>query len=359
MLSQKPQPRTRRLLTGLAFALAVAAGVAIATDMLPAGSLRDPLRARPTGGRRIPLAVLGDADSQGVRGHSLQWTEILAHVRPADVDLGDVGVWGGRRLIVRILESLGAERRLPRKRDHQNNFAFGGARCSDLVRGAHRQAQRLAAHMDREPQRWQRGVVVIRIGICDLGGAPILGAMAQDPSAPELVDTIRSCADRVAEAVAIVRARHPVTRFVLVGVLDNADHPPNFENWQSAVEIANIERALDRFDDALRQLANADERITFFDDRAWFRAKWGSRDHDGRPAYRSVAVGAIVRVAHLSGDAPTNSVLADGHAGLVWNTLWCRSLVIHLAERHGLPVAPITDAEVERFLGAQPVFGRG
>ena len=61
-------------------------------------------------------------------------------------------------------------------------------------------------------------------------------------------------------------------------------------------------------------VAAADARIAFFDDRAWFAQRWGGRDGEGQPAYRSLAFGPGLVVTLSQGDAPQHAVLADGHA---------------------------------------------
>ena len=45
-----------------------------------------------------------------------------------------------------------------------------------------------------------------------------------------------------------------------------------------------------------------------------------------------------------------HTALADGHAGLVVNTLWCQSLTQLMAEQLHLPIQPITDTEVVDYL---------
>jgi hypothetical protein len=367
-----PKPMSRRYTWRRRFALvlllALTAAVTLsALDMLPAGLFPDRLTDHPAGDRRITIAVLGDSDSQGYRDlHwnplparggayrdiTLQWTEVLARLRANEVDLGDFGWWGGRGKLVHLLEWFGCKRRLPRKLDHQYNFAYGAAHCRGLVEGDYRQAPQLLALMDRAPERWTEGVVIIRIGIVDLGG-DMLATMAQDSTAPEVAQAIQSCTGHITSTVEMIRSRHPATRFVLVGILDNSDCPPNSEHAESADALRNIAQALDRFDIALQRLADGDPRIAFFDDRAWFREQWGERNLDGAPAYRTVVVGNTLRVVHAAGDAPTNSVLADRHAGLAWNTLWCQSLSKVLANELDLPIAPIRDQEVEQFLDAQ------
>lgn len=356
-----------RVLVSCAIAtlLAIALGM---LDLLPAGVLPDPWRPRPGDDTRFPLAVLGDSDSQGfqdtvwyppgtrLRGgdhHSitLQWTEILAQLRGDQVDLGDVRVVGGRQRVVQVMELLGFERRAPRKRDHAYNFAFGGAHCRDLNEGTCRQVPRLLSVMGREPERWRRGAVIIRIGIVDLGGASILEWMARTPDDPALLARIDGGVEHVARAVRDIRAAHPETAIVLVGILDNVDHPPQLENWRDAEQLARIKGCLDRYDRALRGLADSDPRIAFFDDRAWFRTLWGGRDAAGQPAYVPVRLGPSITVTHESGDEPINSVLADGHAGLAWNALWAQS--ISEALRPFVAIEPLTPGDVAEFLQGQ------
>jgi hypothetical protein len=363
------QRQLRRWALGLALLLAFITSVVVSSpNMLPSGTFPDCLTPRSQNDSRIAVAVLGDSDSQGYqdrnwnplparggayRDITLQWTEVLDRLRSAEVDLGEVGWWGGRAKVVRILRWLGCQRRLPRKLDHQYNFAFGGAHSNELTTGDYRQAQQLLSLMDRDPQRWLHGVVVIRIGIVDLGGDAMLAAMGKDCNAPEVQQAIQSCLLSIVDAVTMIRSHHPETRFVVVGILDNTDCPPNSEKPLPPDIHRNITQALDQFDASLREVADSDPRIAFFDDRAWFRDRWGGRSRDGSPAYRSVEVGKILRVPHEAGDSPTSSVLRDSHAGLVWNTLWCQSMTRVLAGDLGLPVTPILDREVEQFLELQ------
>lgn len=314
----------------------------------------------------MAVAVLGDSDSHGYRDtvsftpggplrggeyrrDTLQWTEVLHDLRGDTIYQGDFGVWGGRAAVVGLLERLGMERRAPRKQDHQFNLAFSGAQCADLLTGVRRQVPRLLRLMDCEPERWRGGVVIVRIGIVDLGGTAQLDAMAQDPNAPEVAAQIDRCVAQIGAAVAAIRARHDQTRCVVVGIFDNTNVPALQDRWRSAVQLDNIRAALDRFDGGLRALAQQSEQIVFFDDRAWFAARWGGRDAVGRPDYRSLEIAGL-RVEHGCGDAPTYTALADGHAGLVVNTLWAQSLTQLLHAELGLPIEPLQTAEVEAWL---------
>jgi hypothetical protein len=347
--------------------LAALAGIVIAGGALV--YLRHgPRPVSPSPASAAPLAILGDSDSHsyqdsisfppgsGERGGpyhaaTLQWTEVLARLRGGAVDLGAWGVYGTPRLPAWIMKRFGIVTRKPHREDYYYNFAISGAECDDLFDGW-QEARTLLQVMDDEPERWRRGIVVIRIGINTFGRVPSMDALARDPADPETTGRIDRCIAAYRDTVALIRARHPETRFVLVGIFDNASWARNFARWQSAGEIANIERALDRFDDALRAMAAADPGIAFFDDRAFFRSHWGGRDASGMPAYRSVRVGSL-DVAPTEGDAPGNINLRDGHAGLACNTLWAQAMVRLLRERFGLAIDDISDAEAAQFVQAQ------
>jgi len=332
----------------------------------PASTLAAPEWPQPHGGQTIPIpmAMLGDSDTQGYqdriwlpqgRGgsfatHTLQWTEVLAQLRADALDLGRREVWGHRQTLARLLDSMGADLRTPRKLDHRNNFAFSGAGCDQLMSGINRQAPRLVAMMDTEADRWRQGVVVIRIGVVSFGYADTLGQLAKDPMTPVAQAKMATCVAQIRLAVDLIHRSHPQTRIVLVGIFNNADYPPYLAFWPTVAELANINAGLDAFDEALRQLAAQDPRIAFFDDRRWFDHLWGSRASTGQPAYKTLHLGHGLDLTMTQGDEPTHATLADGHNGLVWNALWAQSMVELLRSAFGMPIAPITDAELTAFL---------
>jgi hypothetical protein len=320
---------------------------------------------------RIRFAVLGDSDSQsyhdtlllgdpGARGghwraNTWQWTEVLARLRGNEVDLGDWGVWGTGKYRALADEAFGFLARTPPKHDYRYDFAITGASCGQLMGQSQRQAIRLVDLMDTEPQAWKGGIVLIRIGINDIGGHNVLDELSRDRTASRPTALIDACIKSIGEAVALIRRNHPDTYIALVGVLSNADWSVEFDSWQSAQQIANIDAGLDRFDNGLRKLAAADRHVHFLDDRAWFRSLWGERDDHGRPRYKTVQLSPGWAITNTTGDDPHNAVTEDAHAGVVWNTLWAQHLVTALNAAFGLHLAPITDAEVIDFL--QPSFG--
>lgn len=324
--------------------------------------------AAPSG--KVRFAVLGDSDSQSFhdnltladpslrggpyRATTWQWTEVLARLRGDQIDSGEWGAWGTGRYRAYFDEAFGYLARTPRKDDYRYNFAVSGASCSQLLGHPLREAIRLVDLMNTEPQAWQDGIVLIRIGVNDIGVHDVLDELSRDPNAQRPVALINACINEIGETVSLIRKQHPDTYIALVGVLSNADWAVEFDNWQSAKAIANINAGMDLFDNGLRKLAATNRRVAFLDDRAWFRSLWGERDSQGRPFYKTVHLSPGWAITNTSGDDPHNAVLSDGHAGVVWNTLWAQHLVASLNAAFGLHFTPINDAEAIRFL--EPSF---
>lgn len=326
---------------------------------------------------RVPLALLGDSDSHAYqdrlsfgadaaarggryRPTTLQWTEVLHRLRGDALDLGQWGVWGVPNAVARVQAATGVPpARAPRREDFGNAMAISGARCGGLTGSEPGQLAPLLQRLDADPERWRRGVVSIRIGANPLGFSPALDAFAQAADDPGASATLEACIEDVRRAVATLRGRHPQTRIVLVGLFDNSHWARYRDRWHSPEALRRIGAAIDRYDAALRALERAHpSQVAFFDDRAWFAALWGGRDpHTGQPAYREVTVGRGLRVANTQGDAPTNAVLADGHAGTAWNALWAQAFVALLNQRFGLAIRPIDDAEIAALVDPEGRFG--
>jgi len=354
------------VLGGMLVSLAAAQGTSAAQDTprMQASSPQGP----------ISIAVLGDSDSHSYqdrlafplggsarggpfRETTLQWLEVLARLRPRELDPGPWQVFGDKRSwMADFWSRLGRPSRFPQKLDYVHNMALSGAVCADLHQGPQRQAARLLDRMNAEPTRWRDGVVVVRIGTNDVGDAESLEAMSRDPQGSPPMQRVRACTDAIAQAVSLIRGRHPHTRFVLVGLFNNAHWARNHGRWHDRAALENIERAHARYDDALRALAAADPRIAFFDDRLWFSRLWGDRAPDGSPAYRTVRLGSF-DVRNADGDHPSHATLADGHAGAVWNGLWAQALVALLNERFAAGIPPITPQELARLLDPRGAFG--
>ncbi len=376
------RPLWRSRIDGLAAAALISATVtSIAAPSLAAPSVAAPSiaasgPAQPTTGlESVPLAVLGDSDSHSYqdllafpkggsarggrhRATTLQWLEILARLRPQYIDPGPWQVFGASRSwVADMWRWVGVPSRFPKKLDYRHNMALSGAECGDLLHGPRRQAPHLVTLMDRDPARWRKGIVVVRIGINELGDPDTLDSLARDPVGAPALQRISACTQAIAQSVALVRARHPQTRFVLVGIFNNAHWARNHHRWQAAQQQRNIDLALARFDDALLSLAAQDAQVAFFDDRRWFGDLWGGRAPDGSPDYRVVRLGRGLEVHNRDGDHPANATLADGHAGSAWNALWARALVTLMNERFGASIPPIEIHEFRNVLDPAGEFG--
>lgn len=315
----------------------------------------------------MPLAVLGDSDSHGYqdtlsfppgsdkrggiqRAHTLQWTEVLARLRGDHLDLGPREVTGMPGWQARFWRLLREAPRAPRKLDHRHNFAISGVGCRHLVEGHAAQVPALRALIAADPQRWRRGIVVIRVGINDLGTREVLDRVAAGDRI-EADRRIERCQQSTALAVDQLLGEQPGLRIVLIGLFDNAHWAPQHQRWQDPSALARLDAHAERFDAGLRRIA-ADRGALFFSDRDWFRARWGGRDGEGRPAYRTLTLGGW-RIGNSQGDAAQHATLADGHAGTLWNALWADAL-IELLNDNGLnpPVPNLTQAEILSLLPA-------
>jgi len=309
----------------------------------------------------VPIGVMGDSDSASYDekpgpyfASRLQWTEVLAQMRPDQVDLGEWGSWGVPRWMsmTRVRDGLGLRWRGPRRTEFRHDLAWASS-CYSLMEGGWRQAERLSDIMDEEPERWKQGIVIVRVGTNDFGKTPPLLQLRDDPTAPAVRALMDRCVAYIRDAMALIHRKHPEVRFVLVGIFDNVHWPPYFSDFATPAGLRNVSQGLDYYDNALRALAAADARIAFFDDRAWFAAHWGGRDaHDGRPAYSTVKIGRLA-VTNTEGDRPDNALLATGHAGLAWNALWAQSLVDLIRKSFNAPIKPITDSEILSFVEAR------
>lgn len=352
------------LITGLA---ALCLGLTWLWSTSLVGSAEEPnpaqRHARPT-----RLAILGDSDSQAYqdtvsfpagspwrggphRPQTWQWSEILAQLRGDQLDLGPWSIWGAPQTLALLQDAIGLGGRSPRKMDHQYNFAQSGAGCEALVH--YRMARRLVKLMDQAPQAWLDSIVVIRIGINDLGTREALQALSADPMDHQVQARIASCIAQHTQAIELIHAHHPRTRIVLVGLFNNMDWPPYAALWQTAQARAHIRQGLAVFNTALQRLAAQDSRLAYFDDEAWFANHWGTRDAQGHPAYRPVTPDGLHPTTHSQGDALTHATLADGHAGTVWNLLWTQALIDLIHQRFDTRILPLADAELARFVARQ------
>lgn len=328
---------------------------------------------------QMRLAVLGDSDSHAfhdaislkfgtaeARGgqqqaSTWQWTEMLAQLRPQDIDQGPFGEVGSGGMVAWARRNLMGTVLRHRKEDFRYNFAVSGAGCSALGDENSGQVAAMLQELNQYPDAWKKlpAVVVIRIGINDLGTRERLQAFSTPAGAQDGTARAAACADAVGVAVKALKARYPNLHIILVGVLNNVDWPPIHQNYQDPQSLGHIAAVLDVYDRRLRELANKTEGVEFFDDRAFFRHYFGARDAAGKPAYKGVSLGGKREVKVTQGDEPFNAVIGDGHAGTVWNGLWAAALVERLNRIPGVNIRPIEHREIARLADPQGQFGLG
>lgn len=310
----------------------------------------------------IKFGVLGDSDSHSFhdaiilsdptlrggqyRDVTFQWTEIIARLRPQQIDMGEWGKWGMPGRIAKALGMIGLEDRAPRKQDYRYNLAVSGAKCENLTTGLSRQTQRLVYLMDQDAPSWTNGIITIRIGINNLGMSGASSRFARDGFTPEAQREVEDCATHVRDSIKLIRAGHPTTRIVLIGIFNNANAVDSINQWQQPWQLRNIAAVLDAYDARLNQLATVDPNILFWDERAWFARQFGSRDETGKPNYRGTQRVGSMTLHYTQGNAPSNAVVADGHIGTLWNGLWARDLLDTLNRRFGYAFDTITEAEI-------------
>jgi hypothetical protein len=326
--------------------------------------------------RIVPLGVLGDSDSHAYqdrirfgkrpdarggafRSITFQWTEILHLLRPQDLDPGRWGSWGTRRFVAVAQRAIGLPGRTPKKEDFQYNFAISGSVCADLLHGPEAQLPQLLQLMGQNSDRWQDGVIVVRMGMNDFGHENSLNGLAGARANESVLATIDSCVQTIRETVSRIRNEFPRVRIVLVGIFDNSNWVRLHDRWVATQDLQNIRSGLDRFDLALQSIVAGDTNLAFFNDRAWFSSHWGDRDESGNPDYGVVRLDGGFETRNSEGDDPGNATLADGHAGLVWNALWAQALVDLLNVRFQSGMPPITDFEISQFIERTVAAGPG
>jgi hypothetical protein len=318
-----------------------------------------------TGNGSIPLAVLGDSDSHiyrdpvlGVRRGgayhdvTFQWTEILARLRPGAFDMGELGNFGSGRRVARVRVALGMEASAPRKYDYRYNYAESGATCASL----RWQSLYLASAMRRAPRRWENGLVVIKLGVNDLGQRAMLPVHAADGLSADAGGRIRACMSEMAGAIGRIRSASGSVRVLLVGIADDSSWPPGSTPWRSDEEVRRIRLVLDAFDDALRDLAGA-PGVAFMDDRSWYYRWWADRGADGHPRRSSRSLGGVTPVTNTQGDHPSNLMLQDGHGGTVAMGFWAREFIQAVNAAFALGAPPLLDEEIARLVDPRGDLG--
>jgi hypothetical protein len=306
----------------------------------------------------IPLAVLGDSDSHiyhdpvnhiergGAYHHvTYQWTEILDALRPGIFDLGEKNFWGSMNKVAGLKRFFGLSAKAPPKYDYKYNYAFSGMKSASLLHEWPRQTHWLLGEIAHD-RGWNQGVVVIRIGINDIGQINHLQEYVKKGITEEVRRRVESCAHHIADTVQAIRQANDSIRIVLVGIADNSSAPFDKNMRFSPEDKKVIRSVLDMFDTLLEEIATHDDKAVFMDDRFWLQRYWPEGKSGSAEESLELFLGGGVGVTKTWGDHPRNLILADGHAGTVANGLWTRELIELLNHAFGFNISPLLDEEI-------------
>jgi hypothetical protein len=303
----------------------------------------------------IPIAMLGDSGSQGYGDtrhggayHDITWgwPDIWALRRPSEVDLGHVDEWGTSYRIAKIRARLGLPARSPTRYDFDNNYAESGMFCESLLQSEDQTARWLLDRMRREPARWNRGLVIIRMGLMDFGLPDSLDIWSKTGLDARARSRVGGCLEPIRTVVAEIR-KLGAARVALIGISRIYNLPGGDDRWPEHVQLQRIEEVLAYYDAQLGKLAERDDLVAFVDDMQWFRDRLGDQLTGTLGSTFMLEGKAIYRAL---GDEPDNLLVKDTHFGTVYNGLWLNSLIAQLNARFGLGFTPITEAEILQMI---------
>jgi hypothetical protein len=303
----------------------------------------------------MPVAIIGDSASQSYRGthhggayHYLTWgwTDIWDMLRPSEVNLGALDAWGTGYQIARIRARLGLPARAPHKLDFEYDYAESGMGCDSLLNSEPQAARWLLDRVGHEPERWNQGLVVIRIGGVDLARYQVLDRWSETGLDPYARAAVHRCVDAIGAVVQGLR-RLGTVKIALAGVGRPYNKPHTEERWPDDSQVQRMAEVLDYYDAQLKQLADSDRSTVFLDDITWYRERLGDRKLGSLKSTFSLGTKVIRR---SYGDDPENFILADMHHGTIFSGLWLNHLVSSLNAHFGLSFTPIREDELLKLI---------
>jgi hypothetical protein len=305
---------------------------------------------------RIPIAILGDSDSSSYewqhgepgRGGEFarathNWPWIWNELRSSEIDLGPYQRSGTYPRIAGILSSLGFSTRAPRKLDYKYNYSLSGIGCRSLSTEWPYQYRWLLSELNENPLAWKRGIVIIRIGVNDIGQRAHLRQWAETGLDEYSKGLVNQCVDEIASVAGELIDNHDV-RVAIVGIAHDYNWPDSFSEWPERQQIARISAVLESFDTQLLSLASRSPQLAFIDDSSWFRSRFGDRQTEDLRFEFSISTN--VSIKNAIGNRPENLILEDGHSGTVANAFWLSAMIESLNDQFGLNLEPIRDEEI-------------
>lgn len=307
----------------------------------------------------LKVAVLGDSDSHfygdyvdGKRrgndyhAYTFVWTDIWARLRPGEVDLGALAHWGSDYRLARGRQFLGLSSRAPHKYDYENSYAVSGLKCRSLLQSWPYQARWLVDRV-RANTSWNEGLVVIRIGVNDIGQLKHQREYAETGYAGGIVETVESCIAQIREAASSLLSANPSLRIALVGLARDYNLTMDEPAWSNKEWLINIDSVLTEYDRQLKDVASENPRIAFINDFGWHVDRVGSRLVREPASYFAIG---NVKISNTLGDHPSNLVLADYHAGTIYHGLWLNHLIAQLNVHFDLGLGQLADSEIVQLI---------
>ncbi|MCG8315728.1 MAG: hypothetical protein MI976_21165 [Pseudomonadales bacterium] len=330
------------------------------TDSLQDADSRDNKSINP---KTIPVAVLGDSDSHSYRDKfdnkarggdfhsvSFNWAEVWNLLRGDEIDPGVFGEWGISYRYARFLHALDFTTQSPKKLDFAYNFAVSGLKCHSLLNSWPYQGQWLLQRLQKNPEFWSQGIVIIRIGINDFGQTEHLAHWESSDQTTTGVKLADNCIHQITAMAHKILDANQGIKIVLVGIARDYYNPSTMRQLTTQ-RHENIEKVLSHFDNSLIKFSSSNSRVIFVDDFQWMHNYFQFFIGEPNTTIATTLSNGFELFAKV-GDHPSNMTLADGHAGTVHQGLWLQHLISNIKAHWNLPISQIKDNELTEIVCA-------
>lgn len=308
----------------------------------------------------IPVAVLGDSDSHSYRDsydnlsrggnyqtRTFNWLELWARLSADEIYPGATGVWGSHYRIARIKNLFMLKSRSPKKLDYEYNYAVSGLGCQSLLDDWPYQGKWLLNELKSNPEYWRNGLVIIKIGINNIGKNTDLLNWKNTGLDAEAASAVTGCVDAITKMSDRIIAQQPGIKVAISGITRNYNFIDEWHTPLNPEDIQNIESVLSEFDSRLQRYASGSTMIAYIDDHYWFNQTFGSKESGDLKSKIHFTEG--IDLINASGDEPINMLLQDHHTGTLYNALWITHLITEINQQLGLTLSLPTRHDVIRI----------
>ena len=288
--------------------------------------------------KRLTVAVLGDSDSHSYRDtydnklrggiynkNTYNWFELWNLLSKKEINSGEWGAWGNHYRITKIKHRLGIKSRSPRKLDYKYNYSLSGLKCDSLFDTWPYQGQWLLEEIRSNPVRWSKGLVIIRIGINDIGNKNEVTKWAKTGLDEIAQNKVTECVNAITTSAQKLKNESRTIKIALIGVTRSYNFSGYCCQNLTREEINNIENVLQEFDKKLIKFSGLSENISYIDDHYWFNNLFGSQENQN--LLEKINYDGTIDLYNKSGDFPNNILLSDDHTGTLYNGLWVNHLI--------------------------------